>query len=271
MKKIFLATGAIAITGGLVTAVLTGSCDTVCTDEVLPSVVVHLVASDGSPLTADNVTYSVEDATAFLPGTCVNAECSEWNVGEEEIGDFTIDVDICGGHVTSTVTVDMTADGCHVDTKHIYVQPDMATCAVPPPPPRQEPTVEPNQLPWRAPLPKKECEGPLLPSVILEIVDGPSETAGPVGAEVVWYDLDEVQAPTEALCVPHFEDPITHMPPEVCSKWLIGLEQAGKFDVYATVCNRRYHEVVEVTHQEDGCHVIPERVKIVADITDCPK
>lgn len=274
MKRIFLATSALALTGGLAAAALTSSCDAVCTDEVFPSVVVHVQAPDGSPLPADNVTFSVLDGTAITTATCATAECSEWNIGEEQTGDFLIDVEACDAHATANVTVDLTADGCHVDTQHVYVMPDTSDCTFETPPGTQPPArepIDPNELPWRGPVPKPGCEGAFVPSVILEIVDGPSETAGPVGAEKVWYDLGEVQAPTEAICVPHFGSDPLGLPPEVCSKWLIGLEQAGEFDIYATVCNQRYHEVVNVGFQEDGCHVVPERIKIVPDITECPQ
>lgn len=278
LKNVFIATGAIAIVGGLTTATLVSSCDTVCTEEARTSVIVHIQDQWGAPYEAEAVIYRV-DGGDIERAECVDESCTEWIAGMETPGDYAIDAQICGEHVQVTASVGMTADGCHVETAHVYVTAPIDACAATAHiskegtivPPKEGTIVPPKEATVIFPAPT--CEGPMLPSVILEIVDGDSEVAKPVEADLVTWQIKEIQPITNALCLPagFFADEGITEWNGLCKMWMLGFEQAGDFDITATVCNKRYQETVRVMHQEDGCHVDTEHVRIVADIEDCPK
>ena len=389
-KRVFLATGLVAIIGGLATSAFVASCDTVCTTEARASVWVHIVDESGEPVGAEWVSFTVDEeaprsgegsANPAQSAECVDEDCTEWVAGFETEGTFVVNAMVCGREVTGRATVELTDDGCHVETEHLVLEADTMNCDKPRkvdlattelvfPEPKEPPKIsapEPETCSnvaypsvmikiargddssvtattpqgvyyqidggvptaalcmddtcslwaagWEEPgtfdihalyankrqtkqvevgMSKYGChvdtqnvtfvfepepadldevdEGPFLtnkprectyearPSVIVDIVDGDSEVAKPVEAKSVWWEIEEIQSTTRALCV---EEP--------CSQWFVGIEQAGEFDIFAEVCGQTLEAKASVEHTADGCHVDTERVTIVADIENCPQ
>lgn len=105
--RILLLAGFIA----LATACLPqGACD----DSARSSVTVSVVDAGGALYAPDRVTYSVDDSEE---SDCEDlGDGSEFVCGWEEVGRFTIRVYEGDDSVSESTSVDLTEDGCHVDS-----------------------------------------------------------------------------------------------------------------------------------------------------------
>jgi hypothetical protein len=263
--KIFIATGAIAIIGGLATSSLVSSCDTVCTTESRASVVINVVDENGDPIHADKVTYTVTDdagprSSAPVPGAeaaeCADDDCTEWVAGYETEGLFVITAEVCGRTVEGRANVEMTEDGCHVETEHLVLEADTLNCARPRSVDMSElgitfPEPEPG-LEITAPEPQL-CTREARPSVLLSMVDGEGETARPVTPYGVHYQIDGGQL-YSGMCLD-----------ESCHQVAVGWEQTGTFSIFAIHQDKLYEASATVGMTEDGCHVDTEDVSIRID------
>lgn len=99
--------------------------EVVCTQEVLPSVVVQLSSNaDGAVLQNTWVTWKDHNSvTDEAPAACTSSDGLEWQCGEEFVG--TLDIRAgADGHepVLQSVTTELTADECHVDTEAVSIE-----------------------------------------------------------------------------------------------------------------------------------------------------
>jgi hypothetical protein len=90
-----------------------------CTQEVLPSVIIITLNSAGQPVAADSIVWSVNGGTE-QDAECLNAGCTEQVAGWEASGEFIITATLGDEVLTETLTV--TADECHVHTHQLTLQ-----------------------------------------------------------------------------------------------------------------------------------------------------
>lgn len=114
------ATRSIQILGLLVIAALLGACGdggngTVCTLEARASVVVTVVDQSSAPLSGATATYQVDGGPAQVQACEPNGTCL---IGQEVSGVFTIVV-TRPGYITSSATVFVNSDQCHVITEYL--------------------------------------------------------------------------------------------------------------------------------------------------------
>lgn len=271
-RKVFIATGALAIAGGLATAALSSSCDTVCTTEARPSATMRIVMEDGSalaPAEVDLVWYRVYDEPAprsddiapppedpgpwitnpdseWKVAECEDDDCTNWVLGYETPGYYEIRASVCGETLTAKTFVQMTDDGCHVDTEELELLVGPETCAVADDGPH-------IKVP-------DACTTEARPSMVIELVDPDKGTAYSVTADRVYATLDKSTTAINGECMN-----------EECSIWSIGREQEGEFTVHADVCGVTSDMSVTVGKTADGCHVDTAYELMEVDSSACPK
>lgn len=255
MRRVFIATGIIAVVGGASTMVLGSSCDTVCTLEAKPSVILQIFDQDsptaGRPIAASEVWYEVTDDTGHTEtkrGECLDDECTEWILGYEVEGDFVIHANVCGEEYTATASVTMDEDGCHVATQWVQMPVDASSC-----------TVDPADLPVGHPEPVA-CTLEARPSVVADVVIPNVDRLVPWKPDRVWYEWsgDKGGRQIPGICLN-----------SECSQFAAGREQVGHFELFAEVCGAVFSTEVEVGETEDGCHVDTESVVIQASVQSC--
>ncbi len=269
-KKAFIATGALALVGGLATAVFSSSCDTDCTLEARASVILTVTMQDGSALdvaNVDQVWYRVTDDAGERsagdapdgsdPGStlsppesewkvaeCYDAACTRYVLGYETPGTYEIRASVCGQDHLARAVVDMTADGCHVDTEEIEIMVDGDGCA--------------------------EDDGPVLdsgpactlearPSMVIELFDPDKGTIVEVEGDSVYATPKGESTAIAGSCLN-----------ENCSVWSVGLEQPGSFTVHADVCGETSTMDVTVPMTPDECHVDTQYLLMEVDSSACP-
>jgi hypothetical protein len=254
MKRVFIATGIIAVLGGVGTMVLSSSCDTICTMDAKPSVIVQIVKQGPTApefITADGVRYEVTDSTGHTEtkrAECLDDECTEWILGYEVEGTYVIHADVCGQDYSATAEVTMNEDGCHVDTQWVQIPVDASTCGV-----------KPADVPLANPEPT-QCTLEARPSVVANVVVPNGTAMVPFQPDKVWYtwsgDKGGRQIPGTCL-------------DEECSKFAAGREQEGRFTVAAELCGQTFTADVDVGKTEDGCHVDTQVASIQASLQMC--
>lgn len=91
-----------------------------CTDEEVPSVAVTLSTQSGVPLENPAVEYQLagEDARTACSGSA-----NDWTCGAETVGEFTVYANADGfAELTSTATVSLAEDECHVETVPVSIE-----------------------------------------------------------------------------------------------------------------------------------------------------
>lgn len=113
---------------------------TECDDAAYASVIVNIVDAAGLPKSGVNVTWSLSDGAPPMSAQCLDESCTSFVAGWETAGDLMIYAELhedtedpccwLDAYTSTTVTVPMSADGCHVDTQEItlMMDPEM-TCA----------------------------------------------------------------------------------------------------------------------------------------------
>ena len=111
-----------------------------CTDLAASSVDISVVDPSGAPLSGATVTWSVAGGPS-QPAECMDAACTTFVAGWEVPGDITVVTSYSmdtpdpycwySDDEVDTVTVPMTADGCHVMTQQLTVtlDPTLEVCA----------------------------------------------------------------------------------------------------------------------------------------------
>ncbi len=254
MKRVFIATGIIAALGGAATMVFGSSCDTVCTMEAAPSVIVQIVDQNATApefITADSVRYELTDDTGHNEtkrAECLDDECTEWILGYETPGTYVITAEVCGQQYSATAEVTMDEDGCHVDTQWVQIPVDASTCAV-----------KPADVPLGNPEPTA-CTLESRPSVVADVVIAAGDRLVPYKPEKVWFKWSGDKGGREI--------PGTCLDSE-CTKFAAGREQEGSFTVAAELCGETFTAEVEVEKTEDGCHVDTQSAVIETNIQTC--
>ncbi len=130
-----LALALMAATGCDPTNTETGDTSAVdCTASAAGSVNVSIVDQDGAALVPETVSYTVDGGDA-LDADCVGDPCTEYVAGWEVSGEITVTATYYREHekdplcsyedsASETVTVEMTADGCHVQPQTMTLQLD---------------------------------------------------------------------------------------------------------------------------------------------------
>lgn len=78
------------------------------------------------------------------------------------------------------------------------------------------------------------------------------------------------QDPDDWIAAAPGEWDIGHCEDEDCTRWVLGYELPGLYEIRASVCGRPHAAEVFVRKTPDDCHVETEYVQIDADTTDCP-
>lgn len=273
-KKVFITTGLVALIGGVATAVSVSSCDDVCTMESKPSVVVKFYDELGNPyvndvvgsvawwhITDPVVAGSAPDpaveppvAEGYTNAQCLDDECSAWIAGWETEGTIEVRATVCGHEYIERIDVPMQGDMCHVDTQELSIAVDTSDC---------DGDVVDSGPPTH-PTDPDGCDSfQKRPSIIVQVATTIDGGFVPLPADAVHGTLwnEEGTAKQEVIsgmCM----DPI-------CSKFAVGIEQTGEFDVQVDVCGTSHTEKISVGMQEDGCHVDTVQKTIVIDPDSC--
>ena len=285
MQKIFIATGIVAVAGGLLTAVLVSSCDTECTMEARPSAMLEII--DGNPDTQGKVDIEPseiwfrvtdENGTETIRPQCMNDSCTEWLLGYEKPGKYEVHATVCGEDYTQTFEVGMTEDNCHVETENVRFQVDGALC---PPSDKAATDVKEPAEPGHGggtPAvgtasnvePPPGCSLEARYSVMVSVAKGKGEEVlTPVASTSRYFkyypddrdsktDGDDREVKFPGMCLN-----------EDCSQFAAGLEQPGRFEVGAEVCGEVVAQTVTVGKTEDGCHVATQAVQLLVDGDRC--
>lgn len=104
------------VTGQTLAVELTPEDGPVCTDVVMPSVLVTVVGSADEALTDVAVTFHTPDSLIDSP--CRDYDGTRWACGDELAGEITVTA-IAGGHGEQSETVAVGADECHVITEEV--------------------------------------------------------------------------------------------------------------------------------------------------------
>lgn len=276
-KKVFITTGAIALIGGLATAFSVASCDQVCSQEAQPSVVVRFYDEAGQPyvnavagsvawwhITDPAIVGSAPDpavmppvAEGFQAAECIDATCTAWIAGWETEGTIEVRANVCGHDYIERIDVPMQAGGCHVDTQELTIAVDTSDCEdgiVDSGPPGQPPT---------HPVDPDGCDSfQQRPSVIVQVATQIDGGYVPLPADAVHGTLHAADGSTQQVVSGMCMDPI-------CSKFAVGTEQTGEFEIQVDACGTSQTERLTVGMQADGCHVDTVQTTIVIDPDRC--
>jgi hypothetical protein len=265
-KKVFIATGALAVIGGLATAISSSSCDQVCTMEAQPSVEVRFYAPTGEQFVAQQPTsvtwWKVDDpsygeapdpsivppAGSLNDAECADAVCSTWVAGWEEEGTIEVRANICGSEYIERIDVPMTADGCHVETQELDIAIDTSGC-------------DPVDTPSTGLV--SGCGGMDQFSVIASAYTKFPAGLVPVKPDAVYgmWKATETTAeeiPISGLCLD-----------SECMSYGVGLEQTGFFEIQVYACGSVFSHPVEVDKAAGDCHVETEYVAVEIDPSLC--
>lgn len=107
----------------------TGGWGVACDEMAVSSVLVHVVSETGAPMSAQQVTWQAEGMDEEQPADCADDACSTWIAGYEVDGEIRVEATavlpaerpgcVWEGQTSGSVTVPMTADGCHVITQEL--------------------------------------------------------------------------------------------------------------------------------------------------------
>ena len=205
----------------------------VCTEEIVPSVLISLVDESGEAITDAGVRYSI-DGSAFREASCSESAeaggCLVFMAGSDEPGEFLI-IAQREGYIDAIETLDVGMDeyGCHVVTQELVL------------------TMSPQEV---------ACTEEVRPSVIVNIVDQEGEPLE--GASVTYSANGEAFA--EAEC--------QSSEGGSCTSFVAGYEIAGDFVIRAEYDGLDpVIETVVVEQTDDGCHVVTETVDLRFDLS----
>lgn len=193
------------------------------------SVSITVSDNDGALLPGATVSFSV-DGGDFKAATCADdsalESCSKFNAGFELAGAFVVRTEKTGYEsAEQSVTVDMTADGCHVQTQALSFSLSSVVA---------------------------QCSGDPQPSVILAIA---SEGGKPLSGATVSYRVNGGEE-QQATCA-------DGSAPESCTSFTAGQELTGTFAIKAELAEYQPAELeVVVGSNPDGCHVATQEVQL---------
>lgn len=277
-NKMILSAGAlVALIGGGVAMTQLEHCNAgMCTMEARPSVVVKFIDETGAPVSADSVWFehtpsdANETFRASVRGECADEECTEWVVGRELTGLFTVHGTVCGQQFHERgIEVGMTDDDCHVDTEEVVF--------VAEPCPADDPATGMAGAPEDG---KISCTAKLVPSVTVYTTEGPA--GEPAAPEAVWWamkpntpDADLSQAPLpdgsfDEGGKPELDKYLGYCIDEGCTRWNVGWDEPGHYWVWVRSCGEVVMREVDVT-MEDRCHVETQELWVPLPDARCLK
>jgi hypothetical protein len=191
--------------------------------------------------------WSGDEDQRQWPGMCLNEECSQFAAGLEQVGRFEVGAQVCGEVVTTTVAVDKTADGCHVDTQFVTLTAGLDSCD-------EEP------LPIDAPG-DPACTLQAQPSaIVMPVIDG-GDVYLPYPTEQMWFTHGGTRH--KAFCAGELDQN------GKCSRWVTGWELDGRFTAYTQTCDVITEIEYQVEKTTDGCHVETVYVPVFMDTHGC--
>ncbi len=274
-NKMILSAGVlVALIGGGVAMTQLQHCNAgVCTLEARPSVTVKFQDETGAPVSADSVWFEQvaadanETFRASQRGECVDEACTEWVVGRELPGLFTVHANVCGQMFHERgIEVGMTDDECHVDTEEVafVVQP----CD------EVDPTTGMGEDR------PEGCTNELRASVVVHVTEGPAGEPAP--PEAVWWamkpntqDADLSQAPLpdgtfDEGSKPELDKYLGYCTDEGCTSWNVGWDAPGHYWIWVRSCGETVVREVDVT-MEDSCHVETQDIYVPVPDVKCLK
>lgn len=264
----------VALIGGGVAMTQLEHCNAgVCTMEARPSVVVKILDETGAPMSADSVWFehTPDDANetfrASQRAECADEDCTEWVVGREMTGNFTVHANVCGQMFHERgIQVGMTDDDCHVETEEVVFMAE--PCAA----------VDPaTGVTLDRP---EECSPELRSSVVVHVTEGAAGEPAP--PEAVWWamkpntqDADLSQAPLpdgtfDEGGKPELDKYLGYCTDEGCTSWNVGWDQPGHYWVWVRSCGETVVREVDV-EMEDRCHVETQHVYVPVPDAKCLK
>jgi hypothetical protein len=111
--------------------------------------------------------------------------------------------------------------------------------------------------------------------VTVRIADG--SALGPAQVQKMWYRVSDVETPRAAPVDPDGDDltapgsdwKLAACADSGCSRWVLGYETPGYYEIRASVCGRTHQARTVVGMTADGCHVETEELEILVDAEDC--
>lgn len=189
------------------------ACDepVVCTDLAAASVQVHLEDEQGAPITGAAVTWNQADAIGPAED-CLEMQAGDYTCGYEVEGALVVSIS-APGFADETVTVEVSADECHVITEQVDVI-----------------------------LEALDCTTEALPAVELTVVDG--QGAEVTGADPQW---SADGGATWASCDPA-HDNVYQCAFETSGEIALSIDDAGPYEPWSdtvTVAHDGCHPITE--------------------------
>lgn len=118
-----------------------------------------------------------------------------------------------------------------------------------------------------------ECVQDTRPSVIVRFHEPDGSSLRPVSATEVSYELRSPALDEDSL-----EEDMTALPrhqragclDEGCTRWAVGADQSGTFEIDAEVCGRTYTASADVPLSLDGCHAETQYLDVEVDCEEVP-
>jgi hypothetical protein len=187
-------------------------------------------------------------AGSLADAECLDAVCSAWIAGWETEGVIEVRATLCGHEYVERVEVPMDELGCHVETQEVDIGVDPRDC-----PATQPPATSP---------PPTTCSLEARPSVLVSVarrVPGGLIPFAPTAVHAQWRAVDATAPQTvSGRCLD-----------EGCTRWALGHEQAGTFDVRVEACGETFGQEVEVGKTADGCHVETQQITVLVENAAC--
>jgi hypothetical protein len=191
--------------------------------------------------------WSGDRSQSQWPGMCLNEECSQFAAGIEQEGRFEVGAQVCGEVVATTVAVDKTEDGCHVDTQFVTLTASLDSC-----------DEEPKPL---YPPSDPACTLEARPSaIVMPVIDG-GDVYLPYPTEQMWFTHGGTRH--EAFCAGERDQN------GKCSRWITGWELDGRFTASTPTCDVMTEVEYEVGKTIDGCHVETVYLPVFMDTRGC--
>ena len=228
-----------------------------CTLERRASVVVSTYAEvDGRmrPMPAEDPVYQWDGGhdERKVEADCIDESCTQFIAGYEMPGRFEVSAKICGHPVHGDVTVEKTANGCHVQTEFLTLSTDKSDDC-----PRDlQPADDFMPPPERA----TECPAERHPSAFVTPVQDGGDVWLPMPTEKLVYVHDDQRY--DAYCVQPTQD-------GKCTWWTTGLNMTGRFQAFTEKCGVESSVEYSIEASEDGCRPMTQVVPVFVDTRGC--
>lgn len=226
-----------------------------CTLEARPAALITVLDDRGELLSGDELdgvwwrNWQSEDEgwSEPLEALCIDEECTHYAIGHATPGSYLVGAFGCEDYTLERFEVELTEDGCHVDTLDVRLTLDATSpaCIV------EDDELAPNTA---------SCEDDTRtnPAVIALTGVQQGDMILPWQPKLITARHESESAPSQMNCLD-----------EECTQWADGWNQAGEFELEAQLCGQEVTRTVDVDAAEDGCGVETEWVGMYVDAPQC--